>query len=87
MKNIINDHLLNDTNDDDDFFFFNVMFDRDSEPILGDGTHRSHVNICMTSKRFLRNLEQDGVHHWDCTYKITIHGYRLLIYLLVICLK
>ena len=61
-------------------FFLNVLFDRDGEPIIGNGTDRSHFNICMTSKRLIQNLDNNGVHHWDCTYKITIHGYSLLIY-------
>jgi hypothetical protein len=54
------------------------MFDKDGAVILLDG--KSHLNICMTSKRLLANLDKRGVHHLDCSYKITIHGYPLLIY-------
>jgi hypothetical protein len=58
--------------------FILILFKKD-EPIVGSGV-KSPVYINMTSKKLLRNIEYDGIHHIDGTYKITHFGYPLLVY-------
>ena len=80
IKKIIKENLLSDELSSDDYFFFNVSFDNENQPIVGDGSNKNHFHLCMSSKRLLQNIENYGVHHLDCTYKITVQGYPLLIY-------
>ena len=58
--------------------FILILFKKD-DPIVGSGV-KSPVYISMTSKKLLRNIEYDGIHHIDGTYKITHFGYPLLVY-------
>ena len=49
-------------------------------PILGDGSDENHLNVMLTSKRLMQNLANNGIHHIDGTYRITVHGFPLIVY-------
>ena len=48
-------------------------------PIIGDGSDEDHLNIMLTSKRLMENLANNGIHHIDATYRITVHGFPLIV--------
>ena len=48
--------------------------------MLGDGSEKEHMNLMMSSKRLMTFISKKGVGHSDATYKITAHGYDLVIY-------
>ena len=56
-----------------------IYFIYKDEPIVGSGV-KSPVYINITSKKLLRNVEYEGIHHIDGTYKINHFGYPLLVY-------
>ena len=49
-------------------------------PIIGNGSDNDHFHIQITSKRLLENLTNNGIHHIDGTYRITTHGFPLVVY-------
>ena len=59
--------------EDDDPFFFNVKYDSENKIDIGDGSDENHLHICMTSKKLMSNIESEGIHHIDGTYRITIY--------------
>ena len=61
-------------------FFYNVAFDSSGLPVLGNGSDSNHLNIQITSKRLMENLSNNGIHHIDGTYRITTHGFPLIVY-------
>jgi hypothetical protein len=66
--------------EDDDPFFFNVKYDSENKIDIGDGSDENHLHICMTSKKLMSNIESEGIHHIDGTYRITIYGFPLIVY-------
>ena len=52
--------MYNECLDDETMFYFNVDFDEDKNPIIGNGEENNHTNIMFTSKKLmslLKNLE------------------------------
>jgi len=49
-------------------------------PLIGNGCENDHVHIQLTSKRLIENLSNNGIHHIDGTYRITTHGFPLIVY-------
>ena len=60
-------------------FFYNLKFSEDGELILGSGEENKHFNLSITNKFMLPTLANKGVFHIDGTYKITSHGYPLIV--------
>ena len=44
---------------DDKYFYFNVLFDDNGKPIIGNGSDEKHFNIIVSSKKLMRNLEHN----------------------------
>ena len=61
-------------------FFYNFETDENGLPILGSGSDDDHLHIQITSKRLMENLSNNGIHHIDGTYRITTHGFPLIVY-------
>ncbi len=57
-----------------------MKFDSVGQPILGNGSDNDHFHVHLTSKRLLENLSNNGIHHIDGTYRITTHGFPLVVY-------
>ena len=80
VKELISKNLYDEALLDDDYFFFNVKFDENNQPIVNTGKDDDHLHIHMTSKRLFSNIDKNGVHHIDGTYKITRNGFPLILY-------
>ena len=80
IKKLISDNVYHPELNDDDFFYFNINFDENDQPIIGNGSDNSHLNIMVSSKNLLNNLQCIGVNHLDGTYKITTNGFPLVVY-------
>ncbi len=57
------------------FFYFSK-----DKPIIGYSSKEKPVNIMITSKKLMPNIQYRGIHHIDGTYKITCFGFPLLVY-------
>ena len=79
MKFIKNNTFTNEI-DDDKQFFFNLNYNDDNEIEIGTGSTLSHLNLSMTSKNLMKLIQMRGVFHIDGTYKITSHGYPLVVH-------
>lgn len=73
-KNVYSDKIK-----DDKYFYFNVQFDNNEKPIIGNGSDERHFNIIVSAKSWMRNVENNGIFQTDGTYKITIQGYPLVL--------
>ncbi len=61
------------------FSTYNIQLDSDKKALIGNGSDSSHLNIICTSKKLISNIELNGVHHIDGTYKIITYGFPLVI--------
>lgn len=43
--------------DDDDFYYFNVQLDEHNLSIVVDGSQKNNLNIIVSSKKLLNNLQ------------------------------
>ncbi|CAF0710223.1 unnamed protein product [Brachionus calyciflorus] len=61
---------------------FNVKKDEKGEINLGDGSDENHLNICITSKKLLLNLDSSlpGAYHIDGTYKLISNRFPLIVF-------
>ena len=66
--------------EEDDPFFFNVKYDKENKVDIGDGSDENHLHVCMTSRKLMSNIESNGIHHIDGTYRITVYGFPLIVY-------
>ncbi len=80
IANYINQHLYSDDLEDDDPYFIGIRFDDNNKILIGNGSDASHLYIHITSRHLMNNLRYNGVHHIDATYKITTHGFPLIVY-------
>lgn len=80
LKEFVKKNQFDDNLEDDDPFFFALKKDDNQEIIFGDGSEQDHLNLMVTSKYLLSFLSKRGVFHIDGTYKITSHGYPLVIF-------
>ena len=80
VKTDISKNLYSDKLEDDDMFYFNIKLDEDGIPIVGDGNPNNHLSIMMTSKALIKRVEETGVFHVDCTYKLIKNGFPVLIF-------
>ena len=77
IKKCIMKHLLQDDIDEADLFFClkksdkNVLF-------TGEGTDKSHFKARFRSVKLLKKLDNIGMFHVNCTYKIIKYFYPLL---------
>ena len=79
LKKFILNDLYREEDDEDTPFFFNLKYDDNGELVLGSGAEDEHFNLSITSKYMLSMLSNKGVFHIDGTYKITSHGYPLIV--------
>ena len=75
ITTFIKDNLYDDELLDDDVFFFNVIFDDNQIPKVGNGSDEDHLHIMMSSKSLMSNIEKTHVHHTDWTYKMGFSSY------------
>jgi hypothetical protein len=79
IKYIINRFYYNGI-DPAELFFFGLKFDENNKVNVGNGTDESHFNICFSTLKLLKRLENIGMFHVDCTYKIIKYFYPLLVF-------
>ncbi len=81
IKYIIN-RFYYDGIDPAELFFFGLKFDENNKVNVGNGTDESHFNICFSTLKLLKRLENIGMFHVDCTYKIIKYFYLLLVFVI-----
>lgn len=57
IKNLISNNLYDSDLLDDDYFYFNILFNDDQIPIIGDGSDSNHMHIMLSSKALMSNIE------------------------------
>lgn len=79
---LIQNNLFKENIDENTPFFFNVKFDEDGIVKLNNGSEESHINIMITSKKLLRNLESEneGPFHIDATYKLIKNKFPVVVF-------
>lgn len=80
LSEFIKENMYSDKLDDDEPFFFNVNTNEADEVDLGSGSDIEHLHLCMTSRFLMKSCADKGVKHSDGTYKITSHGYPLIVF-------
>ena len=80
VKLRVKDKLFSDNLEYDEPFYFNVPLDNTGLPVLGTGDPKDHLYLSITSKKLLNNLNNDGIFHIDCTYKLIKNGFPVLIF-------
>jgi hypothetical protein len=68
--------------DRDQLFVYDIQFNSDNKPVVGNGSADDHLMISVTSKQLLENLirRRGQQNHIDATYKITKNGFCLIVF-------
>ena len=81
----IKNHEYSDLLADDEMFFYGFKYDKNGDPIVGDGSDSIHFRALVTTKKMIRFMDEKlsdlpSMFHIDSTFKITKNGFPLVVF-------